>query len=135
MPRFSDRSKNRLNTCDPRLQEILHEAIKYFDFTVLEGHRDKETQERYFNERKTKVHYPNSKHNSNPSLAVDIVPYYPDEPHIRWKSIKGFAYMAGLINGIATSKGYKLRWGGNWNGEVYIPKQRFDDLPHFEILE
>ena len=44
MPRFSRKSKGKLNTCDDRLVKLFNEVVKGFDCTVLEGHRGKEKQ-------------------------------------------------------------------------------------------
>ena len=78
MPRFGKRSKERLATCDTRLQEVFNEVIKYVDCSILEGHRDKERQNQLHVEGKTKVKYPNGRHNSSPSNAVDVTPYPVD---------------------------------------------------------
>ena len=40
MPRYSQRSKDRLATCDRRMQEIMNEVIKHFDVTIVHGWRD-----------------------------------------------------------------------------------------------
>lgn len=48
MPRFSETSRQRLATCDSRLQLICNEAIKIVDFTIIEGHRDKAGQDAAF---------------------------------------------------------------------------------------
>ena len=55
MPRFGKRSRNALATCNPKLQEIFNEVIKFVDCSVLEGHRSKERQNKLFDEGKTKV--------------------------------------------------------------------------------
>ena len=65
----------KLRTCDYRLQMLFEEVVKHYDCTILQGHRDKATQDAYFEAKKSKVKWPNSKHNSNPSLAVDVAPY------------------------------------------------------------
>ena len=78
MAKFGKRSKDRLNTCHEDLVDLFNEVIKHFDCTVLEGHRGQQLQNRYYNEGKSKVKYPNGKHNASPSNAVDIVPYTVD---------------------------------------------------------
>ncbi|GIW77867.1 MAG: peptidase [Phycisphaerae bacterium] len=130
MPSFSRISLERLETVDPRLREVLEEAIKHFDFTVLCGHRGKEEQNRLYSSGRTKVMWPDSKHNTYPSLAVDVAPYPID-----WGDRERFYYLAGLIMGIAASKGLRLRWGGDWDMDGKFDDNRFDDLPHFEIVE
>ena len=56
MARFGANSKERLATCDERLQKIFNEVIKYVDCSVLEGYRSKGRQEKLFKEGKTKVY-------------------------------------------------------------------------------
>jgi peptidoglycan L-alanyl-D-glutamate endopeptidase CwlK len=130
MPSFSERSQLRLATCDERLQRVLNEAIKHVDFSVLCGYRDKPEQERAYQRGLTKVQYPNSKHNSYPSLAVDIAPYPID-----WKDAKRFYYLAGHVLAIAQMMGVNLRWGGDWDRDDDLSDQTFFDLPHFELAD
>lgn len=128
MPKFSKKSLEKLSQCDERLQLVLNEAIKYYDFTILEGHRGKELQNMYYEQGKSKLKYPKSKHNSFPSIAVDIAPYPID-----WNDRERFYFMAGVVKGIANSMGIKLRWGGDWDQDHDFKDQTFFDLPHFEI--
>ncbi len=55
MPNFGKTSKQRLETCHKDLQTICNEVIKYYDFSVIEGHRTLETQQKYFKEGKSKL--------------------------------------------------------------------------------
>ena len=135
MPRYSKRSKSRLATCDKRLQKVFNEVIKHVDCSILEGHRSKERQNRLYDEKRTKVKYPNGRHNSNPSKAVDVTPY-----PVKWEDRERQTFFAGFVLGIARSMGINLRWGGNWdmykeNGKWEVADNRFDDFPHFEIKE
>ena len=129
MPSFGKRSQEQLDTCDYRIRDILNEAIQLYDFSVLCGHRGKEEQNKAVREKRSKVEYPNSKHNSSPSLAVDIAPYPID-----WKDRERFILLAGLITGIAHEKGHIIRWGGAWNGLKTMRKNKFNDLVHFEVI-
>ncbi len=83
MPNFGKTSTTNLEECDLRLQDIAKKVINILDFSVIEGHRGKEEQDDLFDQRKTKVRYPNSKHNSEPSKAFDWAPYPID-----WRSEK-----------------------------------------------
>ena len=130
MARFSKRSKDRLSTCDKRLQEIFNEVIKNFDCTILEGHRSEERQNKLYEEGKTKVRYPKGRHNASPSLAVDVAPYPVD-----WDDRERFSFFAGYVLGVADRLGYTIRWGGDWNMNKILKDNNFDDLPHFEIRE
>ena len=128
MYRFGKKSKERLSTCDERLQKVFNEVIKYVDCSVLEGYRNKERQERFFKEGKSKVHYPNGNHNSNPSNAVDVTPY-----PVNWADRERQTLFAGFVLGLARGMGIRLRWGGDWNMNFNVKDNRFDDFPHFEL--
>ncbi len=130
MPKFSQISLDRLATCDKRLQVIMEEAIQHIDIVVLCGERGEEEQNKALAEGKTKLKWPESKHNSKPSKAIDVAPYPID-----WQDLKRFIYMAGIIMGIAACKGIKLRWGGDWNSNNLFSDEKFSDLVHFELVE
>ena len=107
MPRFSAKSKSRLNTCDKRLVELFNEVVKGFDCTIIEGHRGKEKQDAAFNKGNSKVKFPNGKHNKSPSVAVDVAPYPID-----WKDRDRFHYFGGYVLGIAAKMGLRIRCDG-----------------------
>ena len=130
MPKFGKRSKERLATCDERLQEVFNEVIQFVDCSVLEGHRSQERQDKLYDEGKTKVKYPRGRHNSNPSRAVDVTPYPVD-----WEDRERQTLFAGFVLGIARAKGIKLRWGGDWDMDFKVMDNRFDDFPHFEVRD
>jgi peptidoglycan LD-endopeptidase CwlK len=127
MAKFGRRSKKQLATCHPDLQMILNSAIKFVDFSVLEGHRGEELQNKYYHEGRSKLKFPRGKHNQSPSLAVDIAPYPID-----WKDLNRFGAVAFFIKGVAASKGIKLRLGADWNGDFKF-NENFLDLPHIEL--
>ena len=130
MPRFGKRSLGALDTCDERLVKIFNEVIKTVDCSVLEGHRGESRQDRFYKEGKSKVKYPNGRHNKLPSVACDVVPYPID-----WDDRERFHLFAGFVLGIAKSMGIKLRWGGDWNMNWEVDDNKFDDFPHFELRE
>ena len=129
MPRFGRKSRERLSTCDNRLQDVFNEVIKTVDCSVIEGHRSKERQNKLYEEGKTKVRYPDGRHNASPSRAADVVPYPID-----WNDRERFHLFAGFVIGIAKSMGIKLRWGGDWNMNWEVDDNKFDDFPHFELV-
>lgn len=146
MPRFGLRSQSRLNTCHDDLKKICSEAIKYFDFSIIEGARPDEKQYQYYREGKSKLDGINkrSKHQvtkENPlSNAVDVSPYPIDfsnklKAKARFYMLAGFMFMAADIlyrNGEIT---HKLRWGGDWDSDKDLEDQSFDDLPHYELVK
>jgi len=128
MPRFGRSSRSRLATCDEDLQDLFNEVIKHVDCSVLEGHRDKKRQNKLYDEKKTKVRYPDGRHNASPSRAVDVVPYPID-----WSDRERFHLFAGFVIGIAKSMEINIRWGGDWNQNFEVDDNQFDDFPHFEL--
>jgi len=130
MPHYSERSKQRIKECHMDLQRLFFEVIKHFDCTITEGHRSREKQDQYFSEGLTQVKYPGSKHNAIPSLAVDATPYPVD-----YSDRERHTYFAGMVLGIASQMGIKIRWGGDWDRDTEVDDNRFDDLPHFELVE
>lgn len=133
MHKLSSTSKARLDTCDIRLQTIILELLEILDVSVLCGHRTEEEQNEAFNANKSKLQYPNSKHNASPSLAVDIAPFINGS--IPWNEPNYFYFMAGHVMAIAHKHNIKIRWGGDWNMNNSFSDNTFNDLPHFEIFE
>lgn len=135
MPEFGTVSKNNLKTCHPDIKRVLNKAIEIYDFTVLEGYRNKERQDYLYSIDRSKVTFPYSKHNATDrngeplSDAVDVVPYPAG-----WKASKeDFIALAYLLKGIAWSFGIKLFWGGDWDNDDDLNDQIFNDYAHFEL--
>lgn len=127
MPTFGKTSLDRLNTCDDRLQRLFLEVVTYRDCTILEGYRPKDLQDKAVREGKSKTPWPNSKHNKSPSLAVDVMPWHPEAPNIRWDDKMGLTEFAGFVMGVASKMGIRIRWGGHFKS--------FYDGPHWELIE
>jgi peptidoglycan LD-endopeptidase CwlK len=132
MPRYSQKSKDKLASCDTRIQRVFNEVIKHFDCTITCGHRTQQEQDALFyaDPPRTQVKWPNGKHNTRPSKAVDVVPYPID-----WEDRERFTYFAGFVMGIAKVMGIGLRWGGDWDNDTEVDDNKFDDLPHFELID
>ena len=130
MARFGRKSRTNLLTCDDRLQEVFNEVIKYVDCSVLEGHRSEERQDNLYDKGRSKVKYPNGRHNQSPSRAVDVTPY-----PVNWKDRERQTLFAGFVIGIANGMGITLRWGGDWDMDFQVKDNGFDDFPHFELRD
>jgi len=145
---FGQKSMSKLMTCEQSLQTVMNEAIKIVDFSVIFGNREQDEQFELFQKGRKKVngvwqienkneivtfkdgYEKKSKHNFEPSRAVDIIPY----PFPGWGT-KEFNeqmhYIAGVVMAISfefykSGKIQKqLTWGGFWKNLV--------DLPHIEI--
>lgn len=134
MPKFSDNSKYRLGTCHEDLQEIFNEVIKNFDCTIVEGHRDNVKQNEMYRTGKSQLKGGQSKHNKQPSLAVDAVPY-PSLYSDRELMILFAGYVLGISDRLLHEGRIKtkLRWGGDWDSDKQIKDTSFFDAPHFEL--
>jgi peptidoglycan LD-endopeptidase CwlK len=126
--KFSKSSQRNLETCHPKLQELFNEVTKSFDCTVICGHRTREQQDLAFTSGKSKTSWPMSKHNQQPSQAVDVCPTPLD-----WNNRDAFYHFAGFVRATAIHLGIKIRWGGDWDGNFNLKDQNFFDLPHFEL--
>lgn len=138
MPKFSNASLAALSSCHKDLQAIAHEAIKYYDFKALEGHRGREAQNAAVAAGNSKVRWPNGKHNAFPSMAMDLAPY-PIDWAGNTKALSRFAYLAGVIDVVATrllEEGkikHRVRWGSDWNMNEDPRDEKFMDWGHFEL--
>lgn len=130
MPAFGKSSKQRLDTCDHRLQDLFREVIKVYDCSILCGHRTQEEQEDAVQAGVSKTPWPESKHNTFPSRGIDVAPWPID-----WDNTKRFYHFAGYVQGCADRMGIKIRWGGDWDMDKDLDDQSFMDLVHFELGE
>ncbi len=129
MPTFSDRSKGILSTVHPDLQRVMIEVVKHFDIAIVCGHRPKVDQDKAVAAGNSKTPWPTSKHNSLPSLAVDVAPYKID-----WTDKERFTLLAGFVLGVAAMLGIPVRWGGDWDGDTEVRDEKFRDVGHFELV-
>lgn len=129
MPTFSAQSQERLKQCHPELIRLFNEVIKNMDCTILCGFRPQDEQEEAVRTGKSKEHWPNSKHNKFPSLAVDVAP-----SPIDWNDKIKFYYFIGYVLGTAQQMGIKIRSGSDWSMDHNLKNQTFFDLPHFELV-
>ena len=118
-------SKERLSTCDKRLQDLCNMMLSRsdFDLTITCGYRGKDEQEKAFKDGKSNAKFGKSKHNVLPSKAVDICPFplIWDTKDIRWQEMALNAmWCAGKL-------GIEIVWGGSFKS--------LKDLPHFELKE
>ena len=122
MYNFGKKSLEKISELHPDLQKVCHEAIKHIDFSVICGHRGEKEQNEAYEKGNSKLKYPNSKHNNQPSNAFDATPYPCD-----WNDINLFMELAVVIKKAAETVGVKISWGGDWDS--------FKDYPHFELKE
>lgn len=157
MPSYSTKSSYRLSTASLALQKLFNAVIPHYDNSILYGFRPQNEQEELFAQGRTKVHFPDSKHNKSPSEAVDSAPYIPARGGIPWpqtpnffkelspthknqlnqyiKDMCQFYHYAGYVQCEARHQNLSIRWGGDWDRDHCFSDQTFDDLVHFEEHE
>jgi len=121
---LSKSSKAKLETCCLELRVLIESAIKNspIDFSVIEGHRGEKAQNEYFKKGTSTLKYPNSKHNTWLSQAIDIIPY----PMGFKATIKEWDTLIQHIKNVAKEKNIKISCGHEW--------KNFKDSPHVEIV-
>ena len=143
MPSFGTKSRERLDTCHPDLITLFEAVIEEVDCSVICGYRNKADQDKAVASGNSKAVYPEGKHNSDPSTAVDVYPYpidFDDLPRFYW--FAGWVLAKAEILRNVGEITHKIKWGGNLRG-LNIGKIDFsynklpkvlDDLPHFELI-
>jgi hypothetical protein len=120
----------KLSQAHPKLQRLLTSAIKVIDFSVIETHRKLERQKELVASGQAKTL--NSKHLSYPSEAVDIQPYpYTNDD----KSLNQFYFLVGVIKGISVAMDIKIRLGADWNSNLDIRDDIWQDVFHVELID
>jgi len=142
--KLGKRSKDNYNTLHPDLQKIIDMALKVsqVDFTIIEGERTVERQQKLFNEGKSKIDGINKKgkHNYSPSLAFDFIAAVPNRKDLAFDK-NHLMYLVGvftacgkhLLNECEIT--HRTRSGANWDMDgTLVYDQRFLDMPHIEII-
>lgn len=124
------RSIKLLDQCAPEIIKLITEAAKDspIDFIITCGHRTKEEQDAAYASGNSKLKWPQSKHNSYPSNAVDVIPYPVD-----WKDIGRFKILWKHIMDTAVRLDIKIRSGADFNMNGDTTDDRFKDWPHYEL--
>jgi len=119
----------KLKGCHPSLALIIQQLLDNFpDCHIAWGYRNKEMQELFFNEGKSRAHFPNSAHNKTRggkacSLAVDLFQI----------DAQGLAQFRGdyyrKLSQWLKSVGAMIKWGG----ENIQLRPGVWDGPHFQL--
>ena len=129
---FGGTSTARLLTCHRLIVTLFQRAIKRpdlpHDLTVVYGHRTHAEQAALYargrttpGPRVTNAAPGKSKHNANPSHAIDIVPFIAGKPSpADWGPIRACAPAIraewALMVAEGLTGGATLHWGGDWDG-------------------
>ena len=135
MPTFGTASSKELASVDQRLQQVARKVILIKDHSALKGHRPEDEQNAayYGRPQRSKLKWPDGKHNDIPSKALDVQTYpLPEtDQQVREEQL----YLLGLYVGIASEMGITLRTGADWDQDGEILDNGFDDFYHVEIVE
>lgn len=118
------KSAEKLATCHPDLIKLIT-AVRDDSrcpmlFTVTCGHRGEEEQNDAYARGASKVQWPNGKHNSFPSVAVDLAPHpYPSEEELEETT----ARLARFVKIKAIELGIRINAGLDWGWDYF----------HFEL--
>lgn len=143
---YSPQSAGRLSTCHEDLQKVFRRVLPQFDHTIECGRRGKEDQDKAVAEGRSKTPWPTGKHNSDPSEAVDAMPWpysYDDldgkngtrrQTQALCRSYMFVGYVLATADEMFARGEISspLRSGADWDGDKNIDDQTFNDLPHFE---
>lgn len=136
--KYSQSSKDRLETCHDDLQLIFKSVLLRADHTIICGHRGEKEQDDAFRRGVSRLPWPQGKHNEFPSMAVDAAPYVPGIG-ISWEDHIAFGVFAGRVLEVADrlfdtgQVTHRIRWGGDWDQDGSNLDQKFNDLVHFEL--
>jgi peptidoglycan L-alanyl-D-glutamate endopeptidase CwlK len=132
MRRWGTRSLAVRETLDPRLRQVVDFVLGTIaDISLTEGFRNKDKQNHAFHTDKSKVMWPNGKHNKRPSHAVDF-DVWP-RPAVEREHWAALGMVAGAARVYGFANGWKIRWGGDWDMDGDLSDNDFDDLFHLEI--
>lgn len=127
---FDPVSAKRLLQAEPGLQRILLEARKQATFIILDAQRGRATQERAFRLGHSKVHFGDSAHNWNPSVAVDLAPWARQQD-VDWDQKQKWVHLfQTIIMPITERMKLPCRWLGDPNRDGNIADGW--DFPHLE---
>lgn len=125
-------TEKHLDELHPDLQAVFLAAKSVIPGLIITcGYRGQAEQDEAFKSKRSKVQWPNSKHNSAPAKAMDLAIVRAGK--IDWNATRNFYFLAGVVKAVAKAKGIAIRWGGDWDSDNDFADQQFNDLPHFEI--
>lgn len=119
-------SLERLKLCHKDLIKLAMAVDAVYPIQVICGPRNEADQNKAFDENKTKLKFPESKHNKTPSMAIDCVPDPDQNPKtISWADLKEFEIMCLTFESYAEQFEINIRLGRDFS---------FKDFPHIELI-
>jgi len=129
-------SSGVLITASLNIQLVFDEALAMglIDISAIEGRRARARQNRLYRIDRSRVMWPDSKHNvlkpDDLAHAIDAAPFVNGKISDNYYHC---IYLAGVIQCCGKKLSIPIRWGGNWDmdGEP-VTDQDFQDLWHYE---
>ena len=134
---FGTKSQKELSSVHQDLQALFLEVIKHRNCSIISGIRSQEEQQALYAKGRTLpgdivTHKDgiNRRSYHQSGMAVDVLPYFSDEPHIRWRDKEAFLEFGNFVQGVAVmlkrygAIDHDIEWGGNW---------QWKDYPHWQI--
>lgn len=124
---LGEASVRQLDTCHPKLVRLITEVDrrlskrKVIDLKVQCGHRGQLAQEQAFKDGFSAKHWPDSRHNTLPSTAVDITPY----PQA-WADNELIMFLVGYVLAVANDIDIEIDVGALWHKR---------DRPHIQLTD
>lgn len=117
----------------PDLADLFDRALEMapFDLSITGSHRTQEEHEA-LPDSATQVEWHQSKHSTLPSLAGHVDPYPIDyDDPLRYYVLAGVVLAAARDLCILD----RVRWGGDWDGDLRLAEETFRDLAHWELTD
>lgn len=132
--KYSKQSETNLSTCHPDLQRLFYTVLENYDHSIICGRRGQVDQDDAYDRGASKKKYPDSRHNPDPSEAVDAMPY-----PVNWSSTKEnmckLYHFVGYVLATAHRLGINIRCGADFNCNGVFFDDNFIDIPHFELVK
>ncbi len=141
--KYGKGSTEKLDTCHPVLQQIADEALSLspYDISIIHGLRGEQLQNELYDDNASTKIYPDSRHNKSsdpyidePYRMSDALDFAPWVNGVDWEDTHIFAVIAGCFFAAAANVGYKIRWGGDFNGNGSTTDQNLKDWGHIEVI-
>ena len=129
MAKFGRRSMSRLEGVHPLLVDWAFSVVRIIDCSVVSGVRSLTTQAEYVaaGASQTMQSY-HLIQGDGYGHALDLAPYPID-----WDKLRSFDLLAGIGLAVAHQMGLPITWGGDWNKNMDVYDNNFDDIGHFQI--
>lgn len=141
MNSYGRSSKRVFSELHPDLQLIFKTVLKVMDHSLMVGYRGEAEQNEAYETKNSKVKWPNSYHNSKPSMAVDVPPYplpvnWGEDSRDEYEKFRYFAFYVMGVADVLYAIGaidHQLEWGGDWDNDKDVTDNNFNDLVHFQL--